>query len=918
MTATSLSAFILDRLDDILSEWDAFARTMTPPALTMDDKALRDHAAEMLHVIAADLAQPQTADEQSRKSRGLGLRSKAESAAESHAEQRLAAGFSIVQLVGEYRALRASVLKLWAESARSGQLTDVVDITRFNEAIDQALAESVERFAEMTAHQAAQEQGRLQALLDAAPVGIGMTDKSGRLTVVNQANRDIWGDLPLSESVDRYVEYRGWWADGSERHGKPLAPHEWGLARALLKGETAHDLIEIEPFDAPGTRKTILLYAQPVRGTDQIVKGAVVAQMDITGQVKAEQALRESEARFRTITDAMPQMVWSTRPDGFHDYFNQRWYDFTGLTPGETDGAGWSEVFHPDDRERAWELWRHSLATGEPYEIEYRLRHHSGEYRWVLGRALAVRDDQNRIVRWMGTCTDIDSQKQIEKELAAVHAESERRRRLYETFLENSPDLGYVFDLDHRFTYANKVLLQMWGKSWDEAIGKNCLELGYESWHAEMHSREIEQVKATRQPVKGEVPFDGTFGRRVYEYIFVPVIGPDGTVEAIAGTTRDVTERKAAEDSLRESNRRKDEFLAMLAHELRNPLAPITAAAEALALLRLDQAGMRRATEILLRQVRHMTGLIDDLLDISRVTRGLINLEMGKYDLRALVSNSVEQVRPLLDKHGHELQLALCGVPAYVNGDQKRLIQIITNLLNNAAKYTPPGGKIEVSVQPTHDRIEFAVIDNGIGIDSELLPHIFDLFTQGERSSDRTQGGLGIGLALVKQLVELHQGAVTSHSEGPGRGSKFAVSLPRTTPPMQHPSAAADAGGDRITRQILVVDDNMDSANMLALNLGLSGHEVEVEFTAQGALDAARVRPAQVYVLDIGLPDMDGYALACQLRLMHPTVDAIFIAVTGYGQQRDRERSRGAGFDHHFVKPVQADQLLLAIAGKPA
>ena len=340
--------------------------------------------------------------------------------------------------------------------------------------------------------------------------------------------------------------------------------------------------------------------------------------------------------------------------------------------------------------------------------------------------------------------------------LANVVAESERRRRLYETFLENSPDLAYVFDLNHRFTYANKALLNMWDCNWDDAIGKNCLELGYEPWHAEMHDREIQQVIASKQSIRGEVPFEGIYGRRIYDYIFVPVLGPDGEVEAIAGTTRDVTERKQAEEALKAANRRKDEFLAMLAHELRNPLAPISAAAEVLERFTLDENRTKSTAQIIGRQVKHMTALVDDLLDVSRVTRGLVAINKDLLDLKSVVYNAVEQVRPFIEAQRHHLLFDLAAETAYVMGDRKRLVQIVTNLLNNAAKYTPEGGDIHIRLTVDADMLALSIEDNGIGIPTDLQPHIFDLFTQAVRTSDRTQGGLGIGLALVKNLTELH------------------------------------------------------------------------------------------------------------------------------------------------------------------
>ncbi len=397
-----LSAFILKNKESILKAWENFARTIEPPAWTMDDNDLRDHVTLMLDTIVSDLNAPQTALEQAQKSKGHAPAETAETYAQIHASARLASGYTINQLVLEYRALRASVLGLWERKSPEKLATDTDDVMRFNEAIDQALAESVARFAEVTIASALLEKQRLDAILAVAPVGIGMVDNSGKLMLLNVENRRIWGEHAVSDSLAELGTWKGWWADGSPQHGHPLQPDDWALVRALKVGESARDIVEIEPFGAPGERRTILLHAEPIRDAIKNVTGSVMAQMDITAQVNMEAALRESEAKFKTIANAMPQMVWSTLPNGFHDYFNKQWCDFTGMQEGAIDGiAYWNSMFHPDDRERAIRVWSNCLATGEIYEIQYRLRHHSGNYRWTLGRALPVYSDAGDIIRWM-------------------------------------------------------------------------------------------------------------------------------------------------------------------------------------------------------------------------------------------------------------------------------------------------------------------------------------------------------------------------------------------------------------------------------------------------------------------------------------------------------------------------------------
>ncbi|HEU4376694.1 MAG TPA: ATP-binding protein [Telluria sp.] len=382
---------------------------------------------------------------------------------------------------------------------------------------------------------------------------------------------------------------------------------------------------------------------------------------------------------------------------------------------------------------------------------------------------------------------------------------------------------------------------------------------------------------------------------------------------------RELVFRRAAEAKLRDADRRKDEFLAMLAHELRNPLAPISMAAQILKTGNASVERLQQTCAIIDRQVNHMTSLLDDLLDVSRVTGGMVTLAQELHDMRDIARDAIEQARPLLMARSHHLTVELAQEPVQVCGDSTRLVQIITNLLNNATKYTAHGGAIALRMEAASDHVEVTVRDNGIGIDAGLLPHVFDLFTQGERSSDRAQGGLGLGLALVKSLVERHGGTVRAHSAGPGTGSEFTVRIPRVHGVVAAPHAPCEAPAASDAKRILIVDDNADAAHTLSLFLEALGHKVRVAFDGHSALAIAAQDAPAVLLLDIGLPDIDGYQLARSLRAMAPTAHAMLIALTGYGQPEDRARSLAAGFDHHLTKPVDADQLAALLAAfRPA
>ena len=378
---------------------------------------------------------------------------------------------------------------------------------------------------------------------------------------------------------------------------------------------------------------------------------------------------------------------------------------------------------------------------------------------------------------------------------------------------------------------------------------------------------------------------------------------------------REIAERCTAQDELQDANRRKDEFLAMLSHELRNPLAPIRNAVEVIRRLAPTDPEFAWAGDVMDRQVQHLARLVDELLDVARISQGKIALNREPVELGAVVAQSVETAQPFIDARRQRLQLRLPDAPVWLQGDSARLAQIVANLLHNAAKFSEDGAAIELqlALQPGAARI--SVRDHGIGIDSELLPRIFDLFTQGARSLDRSQGGLGVGLTLVRRLVELHGGHVEAFSEGLGKGSEFRFSIPRLAAVPDEadavPAAApAPSGGSRV----LVVDDNRDAAESVALYLQLEGHEVKAVGDGLQALACLAVFAPQVVVLDIGLPQLDGYEVARRLREMPAGRDVLLVALTGYGQKEDRARALAAGFDRHFVKPTDPRALVQLIA----
>ncbi len=402
--------------------------------------------------------------------------------------------------------------------------------------------------------------------------------------------------------------------------------------------------------------------------------------------------------------------------------------------------------------------------------------------------------------------------------------------------------------------------------------------------------------------------------------------------DGIAGAQRDANERlvlrtfraeddaESARDGLEvaaESAHAKDEFLAMLGHELRNPLAPIVTALE---VMRLRGDPRTSEHEIIDRHMMHVLRLVDDLLDVSRITRGKVELQRAPVELAAIVAVAVEMASPLVERQGHRLHLAVQSEGLMLDADPARIAQVVSNLLTNAARYTPPNGDITITATRTSDTLELIVSDTGIGIERDMLDHVFELFVQAKPSAERTQGGLGLGLALVRNLVELHGGTVEARSEGPGCGTAVVVRLPALSiaPAVEHAVTAKPAVEGQIARRILLVDDNVDAADLLAYMLRMKGHEVFVASDGPSALSLLATNQVDVGILDIGLPGMDGYELAGRIRAKPTRTSLRLIALTGFGQDTDRERSTRAGFDAHLVKPAGVDEVIAALSVAPS
>ena len=492
----------------------------------------------------------------------------------------------------------------------------------------------------------------------------------------------------------------------------------------------------------------------------------------------------------------------------------------------------------------------------------------------------------------------------------------------FRRLLDKLPAGAYTCDPQGLITYYNPQVVAIWGRApkLNDPTDRFCgsFKLFSSEGNAINHDRCWMALALNQNSEYNghEIVIERPDGQRLTALAYAnPIRDDDGTLLGAVNVLIDITDRKRAENSLREADRCKDEFLATLAHELRNPLAPIRHALEILRLEAPANSESRWAMEIIDRQMHQMTRLVDDLLDVSRITRNKLELRKKRLELADVLRAAMETSQPLLEAGGHQLTVQLPTDALHVYADATRLSQAISNLLNNAAKYTESGGTILLSAERQGSDAVITVRDNGIGISAGMLPRIFDMFAQAEGSTDRASGGLGIGLTLVKRLIELHEGSVAAHSEGLGKGSEFTVRLPVILD-LPKPVSSDDATIVKPSSvlRILVADDNKDSVRSLGVLLRLTGHEVRTTEDGVEAVELAETYRPDVMLLDIGMPKMNGFQCAQHLRKQSWGKELVLIALTGWGQEDDRQRSKDAGFDHHIVKPIDLGALMKLLA----
>jgi PAS domain S-box-containing protein len=557
------------------------------------------------------------------------------------------------------------------------------------------------------------------------------------------------------------------------------------------------------------------------------------------------------------------------------------------------------------------------LRSGVP-EIVGTIREVHGRRRdgSVFPMELAVSESRLGTRRlFTGIVRDITEYKRAVAERVRLLGELEAERALLNTLLDNAPVGFGFFDRELRYVRLNPALAELNGLPVDAHLGRPLPEVlprmspdVFDAFRRVLRTG----TSIVNKEFRGETP--RTPGRpRYWLCSFYPVRTPDGAVLGAGAVVTDIDDRKRMEEALREADRRKDQFLAMLAHELRNPLAPISNAVQIMKVQGSSGPNFEWSVKVIEDQVKHMTRMVDDLLDVSRITRGKVVLQKEPVELSTIVDLAVEASRPLIEDYHHHMTVELPEHPVLLEVDPARMAQVLSNLLNNAAKYTDEGGEIALFAEQQGREVAIHVRDNGTGIAPELLPHIFEMFTQADQTLSRSRGGLGIGLTLVRSLVEMHHGRVTAHSAGHDRGSEFTVRLPvaheAPSGPAGDEPSSADAPPRLPRRRILVVDDNRSNATSLGVLLRALGQDVEMAYDGPAALELVRRRRPDLVLLDIGLPGMDGYEVARRCREDEALRRTMLVAMTGYGKVEDRRRSQEAGFNAHLVKPVNLEDL---------
>jgi len=696
--------------------------------------------------------------------------------------------------------------------------------------------------------------------------------------------------------------------------GRPLTDIKLNVDVPDLETILANVLESIQPFQREVQDRTGRWYSlrvRPYRTTENRIEGAVIALVDIDSIKTSAESLRIGAERLRIMYDRAPVGIFETDLNGAFVRVNDRFCELTGRSRDALLAVRSQDITHPDDLAADLEALEQIRSARTPaVRREKRYVREDGQAVWVELHHFSVSDAQGHAAFAVGIVEDISERKETENELR-------RREARFRSLMNSAPVLIWMNGMEG-MEYVNQAYLEFLGVESQEVLGN--------AWMYFMHPEDRDGYAAAyAEALSGLQPFEYQFrfrrGDGEYRWMMsvaLPQFGTAGKLSGYTGATFDITALKRAEENLRTADQRKDEFIAMLAHELRNPLAPIANVVQMLRGGTIDAKTRQWAHEVLDRQLRNVGRMVNDLLDVSRVSHGKIQLHRERVELNDLIARSLDALRPSIEAGEKQIAIELPAVPVVLFADPVRLEQAIGNLVHNAVKFTPHGGHIWVNAALSNgeDEIRISIRDDGDGIGAEALPRVFDIFVQGNTSLDRAQGGLGIGLTLVRGLIELHGGTIEALSDGPGSGSEFIVRLPLLDIPTPEAVATAprEASGPQ---RVLIVDDNVDAATALGALLRLEGHEVAVAHSGQVGLERATTFHPQVILIDLGMPGMNGFEVAERLRAGGHQ-DTLLIAVSGYSGEEHRRRAREAQFDEYIIKPfdTQAFEELLSRRGR--
>jgi PAS domain S-box-containing protein len=741
-------------------------------------------------------------------------------------------------------------------------------------------------------------------------VAIFTVDTGGRIVSWNAGAEHLFG---YAEGEALGLGHAVLYVPEDREAGVPGRELAVAAARGRSEDERWHIRKDGSRFFASGVMSPIVDEQGGLCGFTKVAR-------DMTERNRAEEAVREAAVRLKAVVDTAVDGIITLDERGVVESMNPAAERIFGYAHDEVVGRPLGRLMPGPDRDEYDGGLDGYLRSGEPRIIgTIRQVHGRREDGSIFPMELSVGESLLGTRRlFTAIVRDITEYQRAVAERVRLLGELGAERALLNTLLDNAPVGFGFFDHELRYVRLNPALAEFDGIPVEEHLGRRLRDVlprvspeVLDAFRRVLDTGE----RVINKEYRVETP--RTPGHaRYWLCSFYPVKTPDGAVLGAGAVVADIDDRKRMEEALKEADRRKDQFLAMLAHELRNPLAPISNAVQIMRVQGLNGPNFDWSVKVIEDQVKHMTRMVDDLLDVSRITRGKVVLQKDLVELESVVSLAVEASRPLIEDYRHRLAVTLPEESIVLEVDPARMAQVLSNLLNNAAKYTDEGGEIALTAEREGREVVIRVRDNGTGIAPELLPHIFDMFTQADQTLSRSRGGLGIGLTLVHSLVEMHHGRVTAHSAGPGLGSEFTVRLPAPAePPAEHlddePSepSAADTTPPLARRRILVVDDNRDNANSLGVLLRALGQDVEMAYDGPTALELIRRRRPDLVLLDIGLPGMDGYEVARRCRQDEELRRVMLVAMTGYGKEEDRRRSQEAGFNAHLVKPVNLEDL---------